>query len=136
MLAALNRFEPQATMFAGLSILIIAIYTGYAIPRPSMHVWFRWLSYAQPVSFGFETALSNEFRTLDVPCVSLVPSGAAYPGISSANQVCTTLGSQAGNPIVNGAMYLELSYGYKWVCPCFPPPSRGILADFILLWGL
>lgn len=25
-----------------------------------MHVWFRWLSYAQPVSFGFEALLANE----------------------------------------------------------------------------
>jgi hypothetical protein len=47
-------------MMAGLGLLIVAIYTGYAIPRPSMKVWFRWLSYAQPIPFGFEAILTNE----------------------------------------------------------------------------
>lgn len=113
-LASANRFEPQATMQAGIVVLIVAIYVGYAIPRPSMHPWFRWLSYAQPVSFGFESLLTNEFRTLNVPCAGLIPSGPAYPGVSVANQVCTTVGSVAGEAIVTGSRYLELSYGYKW----------------------
>jgi ABC-type multidrug transport system permease subunit len=46
----------------GILILVIAIYAGYAIPRPSMKPWFRWLSYAQPVSFAFEALLSNECK--------------------------------------------------------------------------
>lgn len=113
-LASANRFEPQATMQAGIVVLIVAIYVGYSIPRPSMHPWFRWLSYAQPVSFGFETLLTNEFRTLNVPCASLIPTGASYPGISVANQVCTTVGAVAGQATVSGPTYLDLSYGYKW----------------------
>ncbi|GAA5913660.1 hypothetical protein JCM5296_007276 [Sporobolomyces johnsonii] len=114
MLAAINRREPNATMMAGLGVLIVAIYTGYAIPRPSMKVWFRWLSYAQPVPFGFEALLTNEFRTLNVPCASLVPSGPAYAGIATANQVCSVAGAETGSNIVNGSRYLLLQYGYKW----------------------
>lgn len=114
MLAAINRHEPNATMMAGLGVLIVAIYTGYAIPRPSMKVWFRWLSYAQPVPFGFEALLTNEFRTLNVPCVGLVPSGAAYAGITAANQVCSTSGGIAGTNLVSGSQYLLEQYGYKW----------------------
>jgi hypothetical protein len=80
-----------------------------------MRVWFRWLSYAQPVSFGFEALLANEFRTLNVPCVSLIPAGAAYPGINIANQVCAgTTGATAGSSIVNGLAYIEANFGYKW----------------------
>lgn len=59
-LASANRHEPNATLAAGILVLIIAIYVGYSIPRPSMKVWFRWLSYAQPVSFGFESLIANE----------------------------------------------------------------------------
>ncbi|GAA5915070.1 hypothetical protein JCM6882_006773, partial [Rhodosporidiobolus microsporus] len=115
MLASINRQEPNATMMAGIGVLIIAIYVGYAIPRPSMRVWWLWLSYAQPVSFGFEALLTNEFRTLNVPCVSLIPMGDAYAGISTFNQVCSgTSGAEAGSAIVNGLAYCEASFGYKW----------------------
>ncbi|GAA5975740.1 hypothetical protein JCM11641_005856 [Rhodosporidiobolus odoratus] len=115
MLSSVNRAEANATMMAGIGVLIIAIYVGYAIPRPSMRVWWLWLSYAQPVSFGFEALLTNEFRTLNVPCVSLIPTGPNYPGIDIANQVCSgTSGATAGSAIVNGLAYCEASFGYKW----------------------
>ncbi|GAA5925123.1 hypothetical protein JCM10213_000539 [Rhodosporidiobolus nylandii] len=115
MLSSINRAEPNATMMAGIGVLIIAIYVGYAIPRPSMRVWFRWLSYAQPVSFGFEALLTNEFRNLNVPCVSLVPQGPGYAGVDIANQVCSgTAGATAGSAIVNGLRYCEANFGYKW----------------------
>ncbi|GAA5839263.1 hypothetical protein JCM11251_006022 [Rhodosporidiobolus azoricus] len=115
MLAAINREEPIATSMAGVGVLTIAIYAGYAIPRPSMRDWWLWLSYAQPVSFGFESLLTNEFRTLNVPCVTLVPQGVGYEGISSFNQVCAgTAGAQAGEALVNGLAYCEASFGYRW----------------------
>ncbi|GAA5921798.1 hypothetical protein JCM3775_001825 [Rhodotorula graminis] len=114
MLASANRYESNATTVAGLGVLIIAIYVGYAIPRPSMRVYFRWLSYAQPVSFGFEALLANEFRKLNVPCAQLAPSGPGYAGVATANQVCTTAGSAPGQTIVRGLDYLEANFGYKW----------------------
>lgn len=97
-----------------------------------MKVWFRWLSYAQPVSFGFEALLSNEceferrasvsaqadlgsiVRRLNVPCASLVPSGPAYPGVAVANQVCSVAGAQPGSAIVIGADYLQATFGYTY----------------------
>ncbi|KAK4051085.1 ATP-binding cassette transporter snq2 [Microbotryomycetes sp. JL221] len=112
--ASATRFEPIATMIGGLVILVVAMYAGYALPRPSMRVYFRWLSYAQPISFGFEALLSNEFRRLNVPCAQLVPSGPAYPGIDIANQVCAQQGAQPGSDIVNGADYLQAVYGYTY----------------------
>lgn len=114
MLASANRYESNATTVAGLGVLIIAIYVGYAIPRPSMRVYFRWLSYAQPVSFGFEALLANEFRKLNVPCAQLAPSGPGYEGVAAANQVCTTTGSAPGQTVVRGLDYLEANFGYKW----------------------
>ncbi|KAI5479965.1 hypothetical protein MNV49_002255 [Pseudohyphozyma bogoriensis] len=113
-MASGNRHESNATMMAGIGILIIAIYVGYAIPRPSMHVWFRWLSYAQPVSFSFEALLANEFRTINFPCSTLVPSGSLYPNVQLANQVCSTAGSVAGQLLVNGDAYIQASFGYTY----------------------
>lgn len=57
-LASVTKAESTATLLAGLGILVFVLYTGYAIPRPSMKVWFKWISYAHPISFGFEALLT------------------------------------------------------------------------------
>lgn len=64
--------------------------------------------------FRFESILTNEFHTLKGTCSTLVPSGVGYENVSLQNQVCTTLGSVAGQSIVDGATYAELSYGYTY----------------------
>ncbi|SCZ91970.1 BZ3500_MvSof-1268-A1-R1_Chr5-3g08254 [Microbotryum saponariae] len=130
-LASINRKEPPATMMAGILVLIIAIYVGYTIPRPSMKPWFRWLSYAQPVSFGFEALIANEFRTLDVPCAGLVPSGAGYANVALANQVCTVAGSRTGESIVIGADYLQASFGYTYAHTW---RNLGIVLGYFVFW--
>lgn len=71
--------------------------------------------------------MTNEFHTLDGTCASLVPSGVGYEGVSLANQVCTTLGSESGRSTVDGNSFVALSFGYYqshlWrvgcVCICF-----------------
>jgi ABC-type multidrug transport system permease subunit len=80
-----------------------------------MQVWFGWLSYAQPVSFAFEALMANEFRTLNVPCSQLIPSGVGYETVDVANQICATVGAVAGEAIVSGSQYLFLSFGYTYV---------------------
>jgi ATP-binding cassette subfamily G (WHITE) protein 2 (SNQ2) len=78
MLAALLGDESLATTVAGLAVLDFTVYTGYVrsratqiqiimsstesplrfsytIPRPSMVVWWRWLSYCNPLAFAFES---------------------------------------------------------------------------------
>ena len=78
MLSAATKSESLATMLGGLAIIDFALYTGYVIPRPSMVVWWKWLSYCNPVAFAFEILLTNEFRTLNVPCANFIPAGQAY----------------------------------------------------------
>lgn len=53
-------------------------------------------------------------RTLNVPCVQLVPQGAAYAGLTAANQACATAGGIPGTNLVSGSAYLLAQYGYKW----------------------
>lgn len=113
-LAAIFRAESTATLCAGLMVIATALFTGYIIPRPSMVVWWRWISYAQPLAFGFEILIANEFRTLNVPCAGLVPSGPAYANVDPANQVCPIVSAQPGQVIVNGSDYIAFSFGYYW----------------------
>lgn len=44
-LASLASTMEGALAMTGLTILPLAIYSGYVIPRPSMHPWFKWISY-------------------------------------------------------------------------------------------
>lgn len=114
MLSAATKSESLATMLGGLAIIDFALYTGYVIPRPSMVVWWKWLSYCNPVAFAFEILLTNEFRTLNVPCANFIPAGQAYADVSDQYKTCAVASAQPGQDIVIGSEYLAQSYGYTW----------------------
>lgn len=50
MLASITRQEAQASLLGGVSILVLVITVGYAIPKPSMLGWYRWFTYVNPLS--------------------------------------------------------------------------------------
>ncbi|KAF8905939.1 pleiotropic drug resistance ABC transporter [Gymnopilus junonius] len=103
-----------AQALAGVLLLVLSLYTGYQIPRPTMIGALRWLTYLNPFFYAFEGMMVNEFHTLDGMCSSLVPSGPGYQGITLNNQVCTVVGSQPGQERVNGLNYIGLSYQYYY----------------------
>src|SRR5271156_2411272 len=101
-IAAMTGTVEQALSIAGIMVLAIANYAGYAIPRSSMKPWFKWISYVNPVvsmvclclsrfqvSYAFEALMANEFANQNVPCAALVPP---YPNANIANQVCIVTG--------------------------------------------
>lgn len=49
---------------AAVFILALVIYTGFTIPTSSMHPWFRWINYLDPVGYGFEALMINEVCSL------------------------------------------------------------------------
>ena len=68
----------------------------------------------QPIRYGFEGIISNEFRTLNGTCSNLIPSGAGYENVSLTNQVCGTLGSIPGQSTVDGKRFIALSFDYSY----------------------
>jgi ATP-binding cassette subfamily G (WHITE) protein 2 (SNQ2) len=58
--------------------------------------------------------VTNELHTLSATCSFVVPSGPGYQNVSTQNQVCTTVGSVAGQSRVNGNAFMTLSYGYSY----------------------
>ena len=68
----------------------------------------------QPLRYGFESLMVNEFHTLNGSCATLVPSGSGYENVSVNNQVCTTVGSEPGQDFVSGSRYVELSFQYNF----------------------
>lgn len=113
-LAASTRSESLATMIGGLAVIDLALYAGYVIPRPSMVIWWKWLSYCNPVAFGFEALITNEFRRLNVPCGTYIPAGPAYAAVSSQYKVCPVRSAVAGQELVSGSAYLAESYQYTY----------------------
>ncbi|OJJ66373.1 hypothetical protein ASPBRDRAFT_201001 [Aspergillus brasiliensis CBS 101740] len=113
-LAAASKEIPQALAAAGVIILATVIYTGFLLPLPSMHPWFKWISYINPLRYAFEALAVNEFHGRDFPCSNLVP---LYPGLKNGSGtyfICAAKGAVAGELYVSGDDFLSVSYGYEY----------------------
>jgi ABC-type multidrug transport system ATPase subunit len=111
--AALTNSPEAAIGVAGISVLAYSIYTGYLIPKPSMHPWFKWITYINPLSYAFEALVANEFHDTLATCASVVPSGPEYTNASAGTQVCAVTGSEPGQLSVSGDVYIETSFDYR-----------------------
>ncbi|KAF2274688.1 ABC drug exporter AtrF [Westerdykella ornata] len=111
-LGALVRSLDVATRLTGVAIQALVVYTGYLIPPRKMHPWFSWLRWINPVAYGFEALMANEFYNLEIQCVPpfLVPQ---VPNASPQYQSCTIQGSTPSSLTVSGANYISVAYGYS-----------------------
>lgn len=109
---ALCKSLDVATQFTGVAIQALIVYTGYLIPPQKMHPWFKWLIWINPVQYGFEALMANEFYNLKIDCVPpyLVPSSG--PGVAPQYQSCLLSGSQPGQTTVDGADYIMTAFTY------------------------
>ncbi|KAL6306522.1 pleiotropic drug resistance ABC transporter [Sparassis latifolia] len=111
--AAFNDPAP-AQAAAGVSMLFLVLYTGYPVPEPYIPRALRWISYINPLKYAYEGLMVNEFHTQNATCSSLIPSGAAYAGVSILNQACSAVGSLPGQATVSGARYALLNNGFSY----------------------
>ena len=111
-LGALCKSLDIATRITGVAIQALIVYTGYLIPPSKMHPWFKWLIWINPVQYGFEALMANEFYNLQIQCEPpyLVPEG---PLASPQYQSCTIQGSTPGQPVVQGANYIKTAFTYE-----------------------
>ncbi|KAF2181432.1 ABC transporter [Zopfia rhizophila CBS 207.26] len=111
--AVFSRNVHLAILPVGIFFNMYVLYTGLYVPPPQMQVWLGWLRYLNPLYYGFESVMVNEFGSLDYTCSSqdLVPSGPGYASIQ--NQVCAVIGSEPGQNIVSGMAYLKAQYGFQ-----------------------
>lgn len=86
------------------------------------------INYLNPVAYGFESLMINEFAGRDYACSgqSLIPN---YENSTLANQVCPAVGAVAGQPFVTGDAYLISTYNYH---PSHRWRNFGILVAFLL----
>ncbi|KZM19104.1 uncharacterized protein EKO05_0010170 [Ascochyta rabiei] len=110
--AAFTNFD-AASKISGFSVTSLILYNGYQIPKPQMHPWFVWIYWINPLSYGFESLLANEFKGTTIPCVAnnLVPN--YLPQYQDpAHQSCAGIaGAATGAVSLTGEQYLKsLSY--------------------------
>ena len=94
-------------------ILMLVIYTGFVLPIPSMHPWFKWFRYLNPVGYAFESLMINEFSGRQFACSTYVPQGPNYVHVKTSQRMCTVTGAEPGATFVEGAAYLSTTFQYQ-----------------------
>jgi len=112
MIGAFSASLDVATRITGVAIQALIVYAGYLIPPSSMHPWFSWLRWINPIQYGFEALMANEFYNLNMQCVPpmLVP---VFPGVDPRYQSCAMQGSQLGATVVRGEDYIHTQFSYS-----------------------
>ena len=111
-LAAVTKQIAQALAIAGVMILAIVIYTGFTIQRKYMHPWFKWISWINPVAYGYECILMNEVHGLRYQCANVVPPYGVDVGPN--NFACPVQGAVTGEQTVSGDAWAIAQYGYSY----------------------
>ncbi|CAI7659781.1 unnamed protein product [Penicillium pancosmium] len=115
--AAFPTFD-AATKVSGLSIVALFVYMGYMIIKPVMHPWFVWIFWINPMAYGFEALLGNEFHDQVIQCYgpNLIPTGPGYMG--EGGQSCAgVVGAMPGSTSLTGDEYLaamSFSHSHIW----------------------
>ncbi|EDU40824.1 ABC drug exporter AtrF [Pyrenophora tritici-repentis] len=101
-----------ATRITGVAVQALVVYTGYLIPPRKMHPWFSWLRWVNPIQYGFEGLLTNEFYNLEIDCVPpfIAPQ---VPNAQEQYQSCAIQGNRPGSLTVAGSDYIAAAYGYS-----------------------
>ncbi|KAK5171353.1 Multidrug resistance protein [Saxophila tyrrhenica] len=115
-IASVSRTLSQAMAPAAIIILAIIIFTGFAIPTRYMLGWCRWINWIDPVAYGFESLMVNEFHNKNYDCSQFIPT---YGSLSDNSQVCTAVGSRAGLRYVNGSFDYYHSHKYRNIAIIF-----------------
>ncbi|PNS14521.1 Brefeldin A resistance protein [Sphaceloma murrayae] len=113
-IGSISRTRAQALAPAANIMLGLVIFTGFAIPEPYMLGWSRWIKFINPIAYGFESLMINEFSGRQYPCTVFVPP---YGSLPDQSQVCTAIGSVPGQSFVEGTRYIISAYGYN-------PPNK------------
>ncbi|KAF7289891.1 hypothetical protein MIND_01363800 [Mycena indigotica] len=111
-IASISRTLIQALTPASVLVLGLVMYTGFTVPVRDMVPWFRWVNYLNPVGYGFESIMLNEFVGRSYSCTMFIPAGPAYANATATNQICGTAGAKPGNNFVLGEDYLQTSFSY------------------------
>lgn len=125
-MAAITSSVSQAMTLAAVLVLALVIYTGFFIPVSSMHPWFSWIRWINPIYYAFEILVANEFHGRDFTCSNVFPPYSPPVGDS---WTCVALGAVPGKSTVSGDDFIAANYGYSY---SHVWRNFGILIGFLL----
>ena len=100
---------------AAILQLALLIFTGFVVPIDYMLGWCRWISYVNPVAYGYESLMINEFHNRNYTCSSYIPN---YDNAGATSVACDAVGSVPGQTFVLGDDFINSAYSYyvshKW----------------------
>lgn len=100
---------------ASILLLALLIFTGFVVPIDYMPGWCRWITYLNPVAYGYEALMVNEFHGRDFACSNYIPD---YANHSADNVACDVVGALPGHLYVSGDDHINSAYSYyhshKW----------------------
>ncbi|KAK7186363.1 ABC multidrug transporter [Paraphaeosphaeria sporulosa] len=112
--ASITKTIAQALAPSSIILMGLVLYTGFAIPVADMRGWASWIRYINPISYGFESVIVNEFDGRQFPCAQFVPSGPSYEAIAPDQRACAVKGAVAGANYVNGTAFASTTYNYQY----------------------
>jgi ATP-binding cassette subfamily G (WHITE) protein 2 (PDR) len=86
---------------------------GYSIGT-DCYSWSSWLRWLNPISYGFESVMVNEFNGREFECSAFVPSGLSYQNVAPEQRACAVQGSKPGSNFVAGTAYVETAFQYHY----------------------
>jgi ABC-type multidrug transport system fused ATPase/permease subunit len=95
---------------ASVMMLALLIFTGFVVPVDYMLPWCRWINYVNPVAYGYEALMVNEFHNRQFVCSSYIPD---YANATTNSGACDVVGAIPGNPFVNGEDHINLAFSYR-----------------------
>lgn len=110
-MAAVTKTVSQAMSLAGIFVLGLVMYTGFVITVPTMHPWFSWIRWINPIYYAFEALIANEFHGREFTCSVIIPG---YSPPIGKSWICNVVGAEAGRATVNGDSFIAESYGYYY----------------------
>lgn len=110
-LASVTKTVSQAMALAGVMVLALVVYTGFTIQVPSMHPWFSWIRWINPIYYAFEILVANEFHGRRFTCSDIIPP---YTPPQGKSWICTVTGAVAGERTVSGDAFIAATYEYYY----------------------
>jgi ATP-binding cassette subfamily G (WHITE) protein 2 (PDR) len=113
-IASMTKAIAQALAPSSLILMMLILYTGFVLPVQYMRSWASWFRYINPVAYGFENVMVNEFNGRTFACSSFVPTGPSYGNVAAEQRACAVQGSEPGLDYVSGTAYVETAFQYQY----------------------
>lgn len=132
LIGSVTKSISQAMAPSAIILLGLILYTGFTIPTQYMRSWISWSRWVNPIYYGLESVMINEFAGIHFPCSTFIPFGPGYEDALPSGRACSAQGAVPGDDSVSGTAYMETAYGYdsshRW-------RNFGVMLAFMVLYA-